>query len=90
MGVDVHDVFEQANQSDELRAAVRQRATNMVQRARRIDAKETDSRNEFHLAEEFRRDGRYVVNVHSSDVEGEYGTSRAKRMRILRRAMGGR
>ncbi|MCF8605151.1 hypothetical protein L5I01_17490 [Gordonia sp. HY442] len=88
--LDLDELFRQMNESVQLQASVRKRATSIAARARRIDASENSGTASITLTEHWMPNGRFVMHVNSDDVEGEFGTSKTARRRTLRRAMGKR
>lgn len=88
--IDIGELFETANQNALLRAKVRDRAETIAARARRIDQQENAGRATIKTSYEVLPDGRFVANVETDDVSGEFGDSKSKRRRTLRRAGGSR
>lgn len=88
--LDLDSIFEAANQTDLLRAKVRDRTEAIAARARRIDVKENEGRASITTEYETLPNGRFVGRVTTDDVSGEFGDSATKRRRTLRRAGGKR
>lgn len=88
--LDLDELFREANELPMLRAKTFAKATQIANRARRIDAAENGGHAEITLEERVMPNGRYVVQVRSTDGDGEHGTSTTVRRRTLRRAVGGR
>lgn len=86
--LDFDEIFQQANESTQVRAAVLKRATDIAVRARRIDAQENAGHANITIEERVMPNGRYVVQVQTDDVSGEHGDSVTERRRTLRRASG--
>lgn len=89
MADDIHldpdDLFRQVNDSPQLRAAVRARATKIAARARTTTAKEGGSAR-IGLRERVLDNGRYSMDVTSDSADEEFGTSETTRIRALRSA----
>lgn len=89
--IDKDQLFFDVMQTTQVKAAVRARAQQVAQRAIRMDKKEgTGGKATIRLVDRTLANGRVVTEVHSDDVDGEYGTSNRDRRAILRRAAGGR
>ena len=88
--LDLDGLFAEMNETAQVRAGVTRRATEIAARARRIDAAENGGRAEITLTEKTMPNGRFVVQVRSTDGDGEFGTSTTARRRTLRRAIGRR
>lgn len=88
--INLDHIFEAANQTDLLRAKVRDRTETTAARARRIDVKENAGRATISTEYETLPNGRFVGRVTTDDVSGEFGDSATKRRRTLRRAGGKR
>ena len=88
--IDGDQLFFEANQTALLRSAVRARAQQIATKALAIDKAENGGKAQITLVDRTLANGRQVTEVHSSDIDGEYGTSATRRRATLRRAMGGR
>lgn len=90
VNIDGDEIFFELNKTPQVRAAVRKRAQAIATRAMTIDKAENGGKARIRLVDKKTGRGRVVTEVHSDDGDGEYGTSKTKRRRTLRRAMGGR
>ncbi len=88
--LDIDQLFREANQTALLRAKVRDRNERIAARARRIDQAENKGRATIRTSYEVLPNGRFVARTETDDVSGEFGDSRTKRRRTLRRAGGSR
>lgn len=87
--LDADQIFFDVNQTPQVKAAVRAKAQQIANKAVALDKVEGDGKLSVRLVDRTLANGRSVTEVHSDDVEGEYGTSRTKRRAFLRRAAGG-
>ncbi|WP_411815492.1 hypothetical protein [Gordonia sp. SND2] len=87
--IDADQLFYDVNQTPQARAAVRGRAQKIATKALAIDKKENRGKSQITLVDRTLANGRAVTEVHSTDVDGEYGNSKTKRRATLRRAAGG-
>lgn len=88
--LDIGALFVEANQNALLRAKIRDRTEKIAARARRIDQAENAGRATIRTSYEVLPNGRFVANVETDDVSGEFGDSTRLRRRTLRRAGGSR
>lgn len=88
--LDADQLFFDAMKTPQVRAKTRQRAQQIATRAIAIDKAENGGKARITLRDRTLANGRAVTEVHSTDAAGEYGTSKTKRRRTLRRAMGSR
>lgn len=88
--IDMDALFERANQSAMLRAKIRDRANRVAARARRLDQQATGGKSSIEVRESVLPNGRFIAQVESDDVDGEFGNGKTARRRTLRQAMGSR
>ncbi|GAC71029.1 hypothetical protein [Gordonia soli] len=86
--IDTDEIFQAANETVQVEAAVLKRATDIANRARRLDAAENGGTADITLDRRVMPNGRLVYHVQSTDADGEHGTSSTARRRTLRRAVG--
>ncbi|AOE44362.1 hypothetical protein SEA_GHOBES_9 [Gordonia phage Ghobes] len=89
VNLDFDELFQEANDTLQVEAALRQRAQEVATKARRIDERENGGRSNFRLESGYLPNGRRYHRVASDNVASEYGDSDNKRLSILRRASGG-
>ncbi|WIC89780.1 hypothetical protein SEA_SAPO_9 [Gordonia phage Sapo] len=87
--LDFDELFQEANNTLQVEAALRERAQQVVNKARRLDERENQGRSNFRLEEGYLPNGRRYHRVVSDGEDTEFGTSTTKRLSILRRASGG-
>lgn len=88
ISIDADDLFIQANQTTQLRSAVRDKATRIAARARQITSKD-DGDATISIRENPLPNGRYGMDVVSDADDEEFGTESRKRVGALRRAAKG-
>lgn len=89
VSLDIDEMFQDANNTLQVDAALRERAQQIANKARRLDERENNGRSNFRMESGFLPNGRRYHRVISDDEASEYGNSESKRRSILRRASGG-
>lgn len=87
--LDFDDLFQDANASLAVDAGLRQRAQEILTKARRLDERENGGKSNFRIEAGILPNGRRFYKVTSDNIESEYGNANVKRTSILRRASGG-
>ena len=89
VSLDFDEIFQDANATQAIDAGLRQKAQEVINKARRLDERENNGASNFRLESGFLSNGRRYHRVISDDVAGEFGNADSKRRSILRRASGG-
>lgn len=79
-------ILQRASQTTVVRDALRARARQIASRAKQLDSTEGEGSATIFVVEGIRPGGRAYANVTSTDVSGEFGTSKTARRRTLGRA----
>lgn len=87
--LDFDELFQEANLTLEVEAGLREKAQEVVNKARRLDERENQGKSNFRIEEGYLPNGRRYHRVISDDEAAEFGNSDSKRLSILRRASGG-
>ncbi|MCH6197448.1 hypothetical protein MHT86_08065 [Corynebacterium mastitidis] len=87
--IDGDDIFRQVMATDQVNAAVYKEAARIAAKARRLDIADGTGTATIKVQRVPVASGRVAYNVTSDDVNGEYGSTNAKRLRTLRRAAEG-
>ncbi|QOC55709.1 hypothetical protein SEA_ARCHIMEDES_9 [Gordonia phage Archimedes] len=89
VALDFDEIFQDVNATLEVDSALRQRAQEVANKARRLDERENNGQSNFRMESGYLPNGRRYHRVISDDAESEYGSADSKRRSILRRASGG-